>query len=287
MTRRRFGTIAAVLIVAGALAYFLVHKPVPAPAPAEPPGPDATSTALATILDKDASYEDRMMAIRRIDRELASEEVVDVRALIRDRDVHPTIRNDSLELLERQAARPRDFGRELVAMWKDRAENRVWRDYCLQHMEKVHELDKDKALIEATLLEVSRSKGGEYSSTAMLSLERLGKRRPDLAAKVREIARKALLAKKMDKEKAVTALQIARAARDKSVLNEARKLAADAKGLVRLRMSAISMLGDLAEKRGVALLERLRSDPESRIRRVAGYNLGRLKKRYQEKGGTD
>jgi HEAT repeat protein len=87
---------------------------------------------------------------------------------------------------------------------------------------------------------------------------------------------------KFDAEAAVTALQVARAAGDTSVLRKARELAAKKDVLVRLRMSAIGTLGDIGSQEDIALLEELCSDPEKRVKRVARHNLGKLKGKYAQ-----
>ena len=49
-------------------------------------------------------------------------------------------------------------------------------------------------------------------------------------------------------------------------------------------MSSIAAIGELGHEKDVALLESLRDDPESRIRRVAEYNLLLLHKRIEQGG---
>ena len=77
-------------------------------------------------------------------------------------------------------------------------------------------------------------------------------------------------------------MQVAREAGDGSVLDTARSLAADKGALVRLRVSSIGTLGELGAEADLQLLERLVSDKEKRVSRVAKYNLERLRKKFQE-----
>jgi HEAT repeat protein len=102
---------------------------------------------------------------------------------------------------------------------------------------------------------------------------------------VEALAGRTALSPSSDPERALEAFQAAREAGDASVLPRAREVAADAGSKVRLRMSAIAFLGELGEAEDAALLERLADDPESRIRRVAGHNAGRLRERLAAAGG--
>ena len=242
---------------------------------------DPTTEALARILDPKLSAEKRLSSLGDVKRELTEEEVVQVRDLVRQRKLNLSFRNDILVMLERQKRKPEWLGPELVRMWNDDEEHDTWRDYTLQHMEAAHDYASNRAEIEETLLRIA-AKGGRMSGTALLSLERLGKRHSFLGNEAKTIARAAILAEDRDDEAAVTAMQIARAAGDESVLGKAREFAADKSALVRLRMSSIGYLGGMGEAVDLALLEKLSADPEKRVKRVAKYNLQKLRSKYRK-----
>ncbi len=265
----------------------LVFRPKPdnaeVSAPTQPEAPavrvlDATAKALARILDSKLSAQERDRSLGDVKRELTTEEVEQVRELVKDRKLNLSFRNDVLVLLERQKRKPEWLGPELVRMWNDAEEHDTWRDYCLQHFEPAHDYATNRAEIETVLTQTARA-GGRVSGTALLSLERLGKRHPALAEEAKAIARDTVTAEERDDEAAVTAMQVSRAAGDKSVLATARLLAADKNAIVRLRMSSIGTLGELGVEADLSLLERLVSDQEKRVSRVAKYNLARLKKK--------
>jgi hypothetical protein len=265
----------------------LVFRPDPNDAtPPEPEAPavkvpDATAKTLVRIHDSKLSAQERDRSLGDVKRELTTEEVEQVRVLVKDRKLNLAFRNDVLVLLERQKRKPEWLGPELVRMWNDNEEHETWRDYSLQHMEPAYEYATNRAEIESVLTKAARG-GGRVSGTALLSLERLGKRHPALAEKAKAIARDIVKAEKRDDEAAVTAMQVSRAAGDKSVLDTARSLAADKSALVRLRMSSIGTLGELGAKADLTLLEGLVSDKEKRVSRVAKYNLARLKKKFKQ-----
>lgn len=245
---------------------------------------DPNEEALKVVLNQNASDEERVLAVKRLGRSLNPDQIARLRELVRRKGEHPTLRNNVLSLLEmQQLHRPTDLGRDLIAMWKDETEDAIWRDYCLQHMEKVYDYDRDKRDIEMTLLEAARNAESARAGTAMLALERLGARHPALGREAAELAREVMLSGGSDQERMVTALQVARAAGDRSVLERARELAADRSAIPRLRMSAISTIGELGEEKDIALLERLCLDPEPRVKRVAAYQLTSLKEKLSKK----
>ncbi len=233
---------------------------------------------MSRILDPTLSAQKRQAALGDVKRELTEDEVGQVRDLVKQRKLHLAFRNDVLVLLERQKRKPEWPGPELVRMWRDDKEHDTWHDYTLQHMEEAYDYATNRAEIESILTETARA-GGRVSGTALLSLERLGKRHPSFASTAAEVARETVKAEKLDEEAAVTAMQVARAAGDVSVLDDARRLAADAKAKVRLRMSSIGTLGELGREADIPLLAELSSDPEKRVSRAAKYNLARLKKK--------
>ena len=274
-----------VLLVIGIVQFRPDPDDATPPAPTQPEAPavrvlDATAKTLVRILDPKLSAQERDRSLGDVKRELTTEEVAQVRELVKDRKLNLSFRNDILVLLESQKRKPEWLGPELVRMWNDDEEHDTWRDYALQHMEPAYEYATNRAEIETVLTQTARS-GGRVSGTALLSLERLGKRHPALAEEAKTIARDTVLAEKRDDEAAVTAMQIARAAGDKSVLATARLLAADKNAIVRLRMSSIGTLGELGVEADMSLLEGLVSDREKRVSRVAKYNLARLKKKFR------
>jgi len=287
LTRLRVGVAVVAAVVALLIVCVLAFRPDPddvVPAQAEAPAAvrvlDATAKTLARILDPKLSAQERDRSLDDVKRELTPKEIEQVRELARDRKLNLALRNDVLLLLEHQEDKPKWLGAELVRMFNDDEEHETWHDYVIQHMEITYDYATNRDEIEATLKEVARG-GGRISGTALLSLERLGQRYPALGEEARKIARKTVLAEKRDDEAAVTAMQVAREAGDGSVLDTARRLAADTGSLVRLRMSSIGTLGELGAEADLSLLERLVSDKEKRVSRVAKYNLARLKKKLE------
>ena len=240
---------------------------------------DPTEEHLTLLLDYKAPLAERIKALRAIKRELAAEEVAELRTLVRRTAENATVRNDVLSLLERQPNPPDDLSTDLIAIWRDRGESAVIRDYALQHLAHVMPFDAHKKAIEDTLIEASKLKEGTFPGTAMLSMNRISSQSERIRAAMRDVAVKTTLDENADRNVAVTAMQVARAAGDTTVLDRARELAAKEGELVRLRMSSINTLGELGRAGDLPLLEKLTRHREDRISRVAKYSLKRLKKK--------
>jgi len=279
---RTFVVIAAVALVLGVCAYFLLNRSEPLPGPAVPTVavPEPGDDVIKLILDQKASYEERVRAIKRLPPILSGKQVSTLRELVKTKGVHATIRNDVLTAIDAQPTKPVGIAKDLIDMFHDTKEDVTWRDYCLQHIERVYEFSSEKEQIKATLVEAANitDKKTHFSGTALLALERLAKTHPELAPALTELARKQVESRTEDPERAVVALQVSRGAGDKTVLSEARKIAADEKALVRLRMSAIGTLGELGEPSDLELLKQLAQDKDSRVKNAAQASLTNLGK---------
>ena len=245
--------------------------------------------ALAVVLDQKAEYVQRVKAIEKLDNGLRDKLVLDIIKEVQDPAVHSTIRNDLLSKLESQERPVGTLGPLLIKMYEDPAQDFTWHNYCLQHLVPVWKLEPDhRQQIVDALFGVMEKESGEgkdqatMSETAMLALSKIGHDDPEVAARISKQAAAQLAQRDKDPERAVTAMHLAAGAGDKSVLPEARKIAVDQNALARLRMSAMATLGTLGEKEDVALLTKLASGPEGRIKTAAELNLKTLRGRLGE-----
>jgi len=245
--------------------------------------------ALAVVLDQKADYVQRVKAVEKLDNGLRDKLVLDIVKEVQDPSVHSTIRNDLLSKLESQEKPVGTLGPLLIKMYEDPVHDFTWHNYCLQHLVPAWTLEPGhrKQIVDA-LFGVMEKESGEgkdqatMSETAMLSLSKIGSSDPEVASRVAKLAAVRIAEKDKDPERAVTAMHVATSAGDKSILPEARKLAADEKVLIRLRMSAIATLGTLGEKEDVAVLAALAAGPAGRIKTAAEMNLKTLKSRLGE-----
>jgi HEAT repeat protein len=244
------------------------------------PLPTHTHSPVQKTLDASLSYEERLDAIHALDEPLSSAELLNLRNLVRNPEEHSTLRNDALLVLETHKLEGLES--DLVSMWKDESENPVWRDYCLQHLARVHSFSRRPEWIQHTLFEVAEREIGTASGTALIALQSIAENNPAVAEKLREVAREKSKDSVDNPEAAVTAMQVSLKAGDASSLPEARKLAANTSARARLRMSAIGLIGALGETKDIVLLKSLISDKDDRVRRAADANLKRLKERTQD-----
>jgi hypothetical protein len=297
----------AVLAAAGAVGFFLLRKgaqsapeaspPVVAGRPFAPaaeakvrPVRDPEAETLAVALDAGAKYAERTAAIEKLGNRLGAGMVEAVTKAVKDREGHPAIRNDLLVRLERQEKPVGTLGPLLVGMYGDQTYDAVWKSYCLQHLAPAWTLEPEhrKAIADHLfgVLEKDGSGGQESAlmyETAMLSLSKIGASDADVAGRVSKLARERIAARKSDPERAVTAMHVATGVGDKTILPEARELAADEKAMLRLRMSAIAALGNLGEAGDLEILKSLAGRRDGPVKKAAELNLAALKSRLEKK----
>ena len=261
----------------------------PDAAPKPPPKPYEVRPdrdRLGVIADEKADYRARVEGIRKLSTRLRQKLVLDALKVLDDPKVNESIRNDLLTKLEQQEKPSGLLGPELVRMRNDAGQTPKWRNYCLQHMAPVWEVEPDnRRVLEATLLDVAGREKGVDAETALISLEKIGRKDPKVAARVRDLARTALENRANDPEKAVAAMQVLTSAGDKSVLQEARQLAVDKKAPSRLRMSAMAVLGSMGDRNDEKVLSELARTTRSRLKTAAELNLKALQKRLGPERG--
>jgi len=248
------------------------------------PEPDPVSARVAVVTDGGKTLIDRLEGVRRLPRTLTAGQVAALREVLEDRDANETLRNDILSALEQQTRPPAWLGESLLAMWRDAEESRRWRDYCLQHMKTVHASAGNRDDLEAALVAAAREPSGpgeNYAGTALLSLERIGEESPEARAHLRREAAEtvSVIGGALDEEKAVTALQVLEDEDASLALEKARAVVADEDRLVRLRLSAMSILGRHGGEADGETLEALTTHEDKRIRRVARTQLEALRDR--------
>lgn len=85
--------------------------------------------------------------------------------VLEDQDNHPTLRNDIVLVLSRDGVPRPGLGEKLIAMWRNPEESAEWRDYCLQHLETVFDLDPgNQETMRRALLEASRPERGQVAA---------------------------------------------------------------------------------------------------------------------------
>jgi len=211
----------------------------------------------------------------------------------------------------RQDKRVDGLGGQLVAMFKDKEHDDVWRDYCVQYFGMYYNLkwlgdkqgekgasvesvgaqkieDPERKDIEDAYWEAMKEKDKSTAGTSLLNLESLSRMHPDFDRQ--KIASKALeLAADNGCIEAsrITALRVCGMMNKTEALPVAREIAQTGETIM-LRMAAIATIGDLGSKDDVELVQSLVNNPEKRIKTIAEAALKKVKARagIKEQGGV-
>jgi hypothetical protein len=243
---------------------------------------DALKTVMVpldVIADHSVAYAERLAAVKKLGDNLNRDEVGAVYRLLRDVGEDEAIRNDLLVVLEGQKKPVGMLSGTLIRMWSNPKQTPKWRDYCLQHMDRAWELEAaQRKQVEEVLLETAKGEG-TLAETAMLTLQRIGRTDKAVLEKVGRLAAEAVGDRQADPERAINALQISAEQNPERALLQAREVAADESAKIRLRMSALAVIGKHGGGQDLGLLEKLTADSNRRLSLAAKMNLESLKSR--------
>jgi len=184
-------------------------------------------------------------------------------------------------------------------MYRDKSNDDMWRDYCVQFMTAYYEVkwpvtggdaekpsgrkaardEKERKAIEAAYRDALKETGTTIAGTALLGLDSLS--RHNAMIEPEEVARAAMyiLANPAAGEPArITAFSIAAEHKRSDALPEARIIAQTGE-TVPLQMAAIALLGKLGTTEDQELLTSLTWQENPRIKRLATTALESLRKR--------
>lgn len=193
---------------------------------------------------------------------------------LRDDHFH-ALRNDVVNALFAQRSPPRDLGDALIAMYRDREHDPVWRDYCIQFLGVwlgVVEDPEQQVAARRILFEATAETGTTIAGTALLSLSRNRGRVDGKQLAQRAYAVAADSAAGLPSR--ITALQVCAELGHNPAADVARKLAPS--GPATLRMSALAALGKLGGAEDLPLLEKAAGSRDVRIRKAARKAFERL-----------
>jgi hypothetical protein len=199
-----------------------------------------------------------------------------------------SVKNEALDKLIDQKKLPDGLGKLIVDMYRSRATEEIWRDYCVQHMTLYCQRkwpgspappdDAEAGMIRSALWEAADETGGTIAGTALLGLERLSRTDPSLDRK--RVGAKALSyasSPATPSKTRTTALQVCAEMGLKEILPAARSIAGES-GEAGLRISAIAAMGALGEAGDRAMLEEIgKSSPDPLVQRAASAAIARLK----------
>lgn len=190
------------------------------------------------------------------------------------------LKNEVANALKTQRRSPAVLIRHLTALFDDRTQDPVWRDYCVQHLGTMYRATEgpDRTSLRELLWSAAEEKQRGLAGTALIALlnnlEAADIDRQAVADKALAIA-----GGRQDYSDGarVTALQICAKLGDGRALPLARSLA-DGAQAVPLRVSAIAAIGTLGDATDRPLLEKYSQSTDIRLRTAGASALAKLRK---------
>ncbi|MEI6779852.1 MAG: hypothetical protein WCQ21_02930 [Verrucomicrobiota bacterium] len=206
------------------------------------------------------------------------------------RGVEHVLKNGLMDLLTRQGAPPTNLLQELCALYNDRQQDSVTRDYAVQYviangLRETARSAADRPVVREALWEALNETDSSISGTALLGLHRLAAIDP--AVETNRLDQAAL---RLTSEPGVgnlartTALQVCAQRRLTVALPSAAELAKNGDNIT-VQAAAIAALADLGAEPELELLQALRKQDQPALRMAINSALRRLEKRLAPRNG--
>ncbi len=190
------------------------------------------------------------------------------------------IKNELVFALMKQKTKPADLAGHLVAMYKDKSYDLVWRDYCVQFFGKWYDEAPDnegKKEMVKCLYEAMSERDNRIAGIAGSMLSHLAGRPGFDRLTISDLVYGALTAADCAKESKVSLLQACAQLKNYKALPLAREWAANEKDMM-LRVSAIGYLGLLGDSSDLPLLEKYSRSSDIRLQLSAAAAIKKIKK---------
>ena len=191
------------------------------------------------------------------------------------------LRNNMMDKLTGQPTRPAGLPDVLVAIYQDKNQDVVMRDYAIQHMNPAYAQARpdEKAVLRQALWQAVEETDSSIAGTALLALNNLAQNNAEFEKdKIAETALKLAGDEQCGELSRITAVQIC----GRTGTTQAEPLAlqlAQSAGSIPLRITAIAALGDLGDRSVKAFLQQIAAGGEDRLKPAAESALKRLNKR--------
>jgi hypothetical protein len=201
-------------------------------------------------------------------RELKPTEVQALLAWLRNRErgtdlsrgADRVLVSEALKRLRLQQPPAANLTETALALYRNRNDDAVVRDYAIQHLVLSYEQAADKAQIQQVLWQAAQETDNTIAGTALLALHRLSEQFPEFdPARVDEAARNLATSNDASEAARITALQVCAKRGVVEVIPTALTLARSAPSIP-MRTSAIAALGVLGGSELLPWLEQLADD---------------------------
>ena len=229
--------------------------------------------SLETLFSAETSYLGRCAFVKNLTDALSDREV---QALLRfvtsqpgdlglTQDQFNSLGDKVINLIERQERLPPELPDVLIAMYQDVSQDRVWRDYCLQHLGAVYGREAVAGKREQIQQLFESALETRMAGTVILALRR------NVGANGISRSYAASLAARVAKDEEqsdvsrLTAIQVAAELGDRTMLPLAREIVLSGHS-VPFRISAMASIGILGDQSDLPLLNKFTRSSDMRLR---------------------
>ena len=198
-----------------------------------------------------------------------------------DREQENWLRNEMMDKLVTQQKPPSDLSDTLIAIYQDKEQDAVMRDYAIQHMNPAYAQagTEEKAALRQALWQAADETDSSIAGTALLALNDLAQNNAEFEKdKIARTALKLAGNEQCGELARITAVQICGQTDATKAAPLILQLAQNA-GSIPLRITAIAALGDLGDRSAEGFLQQIATGNEDRLKPAAESALKRLNKR--------
>jgi hypothetical protein len=254
------------------------------------PQVEALSEQMRLIVRPDGKtgFKERVAAVHAIKEDLNNEELRAFYGYLLapahdqgDREQENWLRNEMLDKLVTQQKPPAGLIDVLNAIYQDKDQDVVMRDYAIQHMNPAYAQanTEEKTALRQALWQATGETDGSIAGTALLALNDLAQNNAEFEKnKITEVALKLAGDEQCGELARITAVQICGRSDATQAVPLVLQLAQSA-GSIPLRISAIAALGDLGDRSVETVLQQIATGNEDRLKPAAESALQRLNKR--------
>ncbi len=254
------------------------------------PPVEALSDQMRLIVRPDGKvgFGERVEAVHAIKEDLNSEELRAFYGYLLapahnrdDREQENWLRNEMLDKLVTQQKPPAGLADMLVAIYQDKDQDAVMRDYAIQHINPAYAQagSEEKTSLRQALWQAAGETDSSIAGTALLALNDLAQNNAEFEKnQITEVALKLVGNEQCGELARITAVQICGRTGATQAVPLVLELAQSA-GSVPLRISAVAALGDLGDRNVETVLQQIAADGGERLKPAAESALKRLNKR--------